>query len=370
MRGGRLFIVLALVLLIVLVGAWFVVTRVLPALQPSTPTETAIQVYYAGQPIAKGMVISEDLLLAQSPTDASLVEALFTVDEKADLLGKTALIDIAQGKAIFKELVGEASPGSGTAISSGPPWANVIGKGQTAITIPTSRLASVGFGVADGAHVNVIACMLVVDVDPSYQSALPNYVSALVGPAGVPPPVMPGITVGLNNSGVAPQVSPFQGRTEVESAFQQGIYIVASEPQRPRPVCQMIMQNIPVLKLGNFPLNVESVASNAATPTPQAGGEQPQTTSTPAPDIVTLVVSPQEAVVLTYMVYTNTPLYLTLRNGGDDGRIGTESATLQFLLSQFNITIPVKLAYSLTPRVDVLSLPFLPNDIVTVTPEQ
>ncbi len=369
MRGGRLFIVLALVLLIVLVGAWFVVTRVLPALQPSTQTETAVQVYYAGQPIAKGTVISEDLLLAQSATDASLVEAQFTVDEKADLLGKTALIDIAQGKVLFRELVGDASPESGPTISSGPPWANVIGKGQTAITIPTSRLASVGFGVADGAHVNVIACMLVVDVDPSYQSALPNHVSTLVGP-GAKPADMPGITVTLNNAATGSPVAPFQGRTEVESAFQQGIYIVASEPQRPRPVCQMIMQNIPVLKLGNFPLNVASVASNAATPTPQAGGEQPQTTSTPAPDIVTLIVSPQEAVVLTYMVYTNTPLYLTLRNGGDDGRIGTESATLQFLLSQFNITIPVKLAYSLTPRVDVLSLPFLPNDIVTVTPEQ
>ena len=109
MRGGRLFIVLALVLLIVLVGAWFFVTRVWPALQPSTPTETAVQVYYAGQPIAKGTVISEDLLLAQSATDASLVEAQFTVDEKADLLGKIALIDIAQGKVIFRELVGDAS---------------------------------------------------------------------------------------------------------------------------------------------------------------------------------------------------------------------------------------------------------------------
>ena len=132
----------------------------------------------------------------------------------------------------------------------------------------------------------------------------------------------------------------------------------------------MIMQNIQVLKLGTFPLNADSVAANAATPTPHAANEQPQASSTPAPDIVTLVVSPQEAVVLTYMVYTNTPLYLTLRNGNDGARIDTESATLQFLLSQYNITIPVKLAYSLTPRVDVLSLPFLPNDIVTVTPEQ
>jgi pilus assembly protein CpaB len=363
MRGGRLFIVLALVLLIVLVGAWFVVSRVLPNLQPSTPTATAIQVYYAGQPIAKGTTISEDLLQPQPVPNASAAESMYTLGEAADLIGQTALIDIELGKPIFKGMVGDSAP----VAVGGPAWANLIDPSKTAITIPTSRLASVGYGVADGARVNVIACMLVVDVDPSYQTILPNHVGALVAPAGMPPSGMPGITITVNNT--APQVAPYQGRTEVESAFQQGIYIVASEPQRPRPVCQMIMQNIQVLKLGNFPLNAASVAANAATPTPQAG-EQVQPTSTPAPDIVTLVVSPQEAVVLTYMGYTNTPLYLTLRNGNDGARFETESATLQFLLSQFNITIPVKLAFSLTPRVDVLSLPFLPNDVLTVTPEQ
>jgi pilus assembly protein CpaB len=230
-------------------------------------------------------------------------------------------------------------------------------------------LAAVGFGVADGAHVNVIACMLIVDVDPSYQAVSPNYVSQLVGPANVEVPKMPGITIGTNNANAA-QVSPYQGRTEVESAFQQGIYIVPSEPQRPRPVCQMIMQDVPVLKLGNFPVNQEQGTPNQATPTPQPNTQQQQPSTSQMPDIVTLVVSPQEAVVLTYMIYTNTPLYLTLRNSGDTARQVTESATLQFLLSQHNITVPVKLAYSLTPRVDVLSLPFLPNDIVTVSPQQ
>lgn len=364
MRGGRLFIVLALVLLIVLVGAWFVVSKVLPALNSPTPTAAAIQVYYAGQPIAKGTTISEDLLQAQPVVDASVADLMYKVSDPGEIIGKTALIDIEQGKPIYRGMLGDAAP---SVAVDGPPWANLIGASQTAITIPISRLASVGYGVADGARVNVIACMLVVDVDPSYQSTLPNYVGSLVSPAGLPPSGMPGITLTVANS--APQVLPYQGRTEVESAFQQGIYIVPSEPQRPRPVCQMIMQNIQVLKLGNFPLNPASVAANAATPTPQAG-DQPQPTTTVAPDIVTLVVSPQEAVTLTYMVYTNTPLYLSLRNGTDDTRFETESATLQFLLGQYNITIPVKLAYSFTPRIDVLSLPFLPNDVVTVTPEQ
>jgi pilus assembly protein CpaB len=364
MRRGRIFIFLAIILIVVIVLAAVALPRVLPMLRTATPTANVYQVYYALQNISQGTLITEDLLGTYTLPETSFAEVMFTVQEKSLLVGQKAKIAIDQGVPITSGMV--VAPGAGLD-AGGPSWANIIAAGKNAITIPISRLAAVGYGIADGAHVNVIACMLVVDVDPSYQSLTPNYVSALVGPANIEPAKMPGITVGVNNSAVAPQVFPYQGRTEVESAFQQGIYIVPSEPQRPRPVCQMIIQDVSVLKLGNFPLTTEQVAANQAAPTAQPGAQQTSTSQTP--DIVTLVVSPQEAVVLTFLVYTNTPLYLTLRNSGDTARQVTESATLQFLLSQHSITVPVKLAYSLTPRVDTLSLPFLPNDIVTVTPE-
>lgn len=367
MRRGRILIFLAVILIVGLILAAVLLPRVLPMLRPVTPTATVYQVYYALQNIAQGTLITEDLLGTYTLPETSFADVMFTVQEKSSLVGQKAKIAIDQGVPITTGMV--VAPGAGLD-AGGPSWANIIAAGKNAITIPISRLAAVGYGVADGAHVNIIACMLIVDVDPSYQSTLPNYVSQLIGPANVEVPKMPGITVGTNNEKAA-QVIPYQGRTEVESAFQQGIYIVPSEPQRPRPVCQMIMQDVPVLKLGNFPLSPEQqVALNQATPTPLPSGTQQQTAASQTPDIVTLVVSPQEAVVLTYMVYTNTPLYLTLRNSGDTARQVTESATLQFLLSQHNITVPAKLAYSLTPRVDVLSLPFLPNDIVTVSPQQ
>ena len=368
MRRGRVLIFLAIILIIGLILAAVALPKVLPMFSSATPTVTVYQVYYAQQNIAQGTLITDDLLGTYTLPETSFADVMFTVQENSSLVGQKAKFLIEQGVPITTGMV--VSPEVGLD-AGGPGWANIIAAGKNAITIPISRLAAVGYGVADGAHVNVIACMLIVDVDPSYQSLSPNYVSALTGPANVEVAKMPGITVAVNNTNAA-QVLPYQGRTEVESAFQQGIYIVPSEPQRPRPVCQMIMQDVPVLKLGNFPLNPEQVAPNQATPTPQPNTQQQpeQSTAGQMPDIVTLVVSPQEAVVLTYMVYTNTPLYLTLRNSGDTARQVTESATLQFLLSQHNITVPVKLAYSLTPRVDVLSLPFLPNDIVTVSPQQ
>jgi Flp pilus assembly protein CpaB len=360
MRRGRILIFLAIILIVVIVLAAVALPKLLTMLRPATSTAIVYQVYYAQQNITQGTIITEDLLGTYTLPETSFAQVMFTVGEESNLIGQKAKITIDQGVPITTGMV--VSPDAGLE-AGGPSWGNLIAAGKNAITIPISRLASVGFGIADGAHVNVIACMLMIDVDPSFQTITPNFVSNLISPANVSPEKMPGITVGVSNGGNA-QVLPYQGRTEVESAFQQGIYIVPSEPQRPRPVCQMIMQDIPVLKLGNFPLSPELTVTNQTTPTPQPG--QTQTGASQFPDIVTLVVSPQEAVELTYMVYTNISLYLTLRNSTDAARYDVVSATLQFLLSQHNITVPVKLAFSLTPRLDALSLPFLPNDIVTV----
>ena len=357
MRRGRIFIFLALILLIGLIVAAVALPRILPMLRP-TPTVTVYRVYYALQNISQGTLVTEDLLDVYTLPETSVADVMFTEQEKSGLVGQKAKNNIDQGSIIT---TGDVVPPETGLEAGGPPWASIIAASKNAITIPISRLASVGFGVADGAHVNVIACMLMVDVDPSYQGILPNHVAVAQAPVNVPPDGMPGISLGVKTQGDP----PYQGRTEVESAFQQPIYVIPSEPQRPRPVCQMVMQDVAVLRLGNFELNPSATAANQAVPTPQPGQQQAPRV---APDIVTLIVSPQEAVILTYMVYTNTPIYLTLRNSGDTSRQVTESATLQFLLSQLNITVPVKLAYSVTPRVDTLALPFLPNDVVTVSP--
>lgn len=365
MRSGRILIFLALILIIGLIVAAVALPRVLPMLRPATPTVTVYQVYYALQNIAQGTIITEELLGTYTLPETSFADVMFTTAERSSLVGQKAKINIDQGVPITTGMIAPPETGLET---GGPPWANLIAATKTAIAIPISRLTSVAYGISDGARVNVITCLLFVDVDPSFQSQLPNYLGLLVEP-GFKPDQMPGITIGGNNSAFSQQVPPYQGRTELEPAFpNRGIYVVPSEAPRPRPVCQMIMQDIPILKLGNFPLNPEQIAANQPTPTPQPGSQQQ--TAAQAPDIVTLVVSPQEAVVLTYLIFNNAPLYLTLRNGGDRSLQVTESATLQFILSQHNITPPVKLAFSLTPRVDALTLPFLPNDVATVSPGQ
>jgi pilus assembly protein CpaB len=84
--------------------------------------------------------------------------------------------------------------------------------------------------------------------------------------------------------------------------------------------------------------------------------------------LITLIVNPQDAVTLNYLIYAGSQLTLALRPSGDDSRVQTEATTMDFLLKQYNIPVPVKLPFGLEPRVDDLLLPQLANDAVP-TPE-
>jgi pilus assembly protein CpaB len=101
-----------------------------------------------------------------------------------------------------------------------------------------------------------------------------------------------------------------------------------------------------------------------ATPSPAQAQQQA------APDIITLMVSPQDSISLNYFVYSGATLSMSLRNPNDTSRIAAESATLSSLLTQYNISLPAKLPYAAQPRVDFLTPPELPNDAVTVQPQQ
>jgi len=369
MRRGRTLIFLAVILIIGLVLVIVVVQQggLLSNKGGAQPTqENVVKVFYASQNIPIGDKITEDRIGLHDIPRQYLTEDMFTADQKAELLTMKAKYPLSQGAFLTRAVV------SAEAVVSGPEWAGGIPIGKTAIAVPISRLASVGFGVQDGASVNVIACMLMLDLDPSYQTSLPNHVGVVVAPANVPPQTMPGISLGVTTSLGTTADPAYQGRTEVEPAWQQGIYIIPSEPQRPRMVCQMILQNIQVLKLGTFEVPNTAAAqpqsNNNQNATPAA--QQSVTRDRFAPDIITLIVDPQDAVTLTYMIYANIPLNLTLRRPGDDSRATTEAGTLQFLLSQYSIPVPVKLAYGITPRVDFLALPFLNNDTVTVSSNQ
>jgi pilus assembly protein CpaB len=168
----------------------------------------------------------------------------------------------------------------------------------------------------------------------------------------------------MNNGAGAEAPPRSAGRAELDPTLNQVIYFIPSEFQRPRLVSQMILQDIQVLHVGEF-----SLAANEVQPTPDPSqGQAAPTSAAPAitePDIITLIVSPQDAVSLTYLMYSGTKLSLVLRAPDDRSRAETEAATLQYILSQYNIPIPAKLPYGMEPP--VRELPDLDLK-VTVTP--
>lgn len=355
MRRGRTLIMILLIIVIGLVVAFFAFRQLIGGATTAEQTPINVEIYVAGQNIPQGEEVTEAALQTITIPQDKLVNVMYTLDEKAFLLGKVAKYPLDQGVVITESMVGD---GQTSIPISGPQWASLIPAGQTAISVPTDRLALSAYAVADGAHVNINACFLFVDIDPSFQSILPNKFVVLNG-TGFSESGLPTITLG---SAGDPTAAAPQGRLELEPAIQQPYYLIPSEAQRPRMVCQILLQDVIVLKVGNFPLNPVAVAD------PVAADQQAQQAPV-NPDIVTLLVSPQDSITLSYLIQTNAELTMTLRNPSDQARQATEASTLQFLLSQYNIPVPAKLPYSLQPQINALGGLILPNDVVQAPPQ-
>jgi pilus assembly protein CpaB len=370
MRRGRTLILVFLIIIIALAVGFVLYSQVLnPPTKEAAPVFA--EVYIAAQNIPQGGKITEDLLTTITVPQDKVIAVMFTLDEAGALLNnKVAKFPLDQGVVITEAMVNDASA---AVPISGPQWASLIPPGMTAMSIPTSRLALSSYAINDGAHVNINACFLFVDVDPSYQTILPNQTALLTGTGfgtiggsatgtqgtGFTTEGLPILSLGVAASG-----SP-QGRLELDPSLQQPYFLIPSEAQRPRMVCQMLLQDVVVMKLGNFPLT-QAVTVDVQ---PVAVDPAIQQQAPSAPDIITLIVSPQDSITLSYLMYTNSQISMTLRNPTDLARQATEASTLQFLLSQYNIPVPAKLPYAMQPALSILTAPVLPNDAVAVPPQ-
>jgi len=367
MRRGRIFIYLALILIIGVAAAFFYLQSkgMLGTKSSATPTPEVrnVEVVTAGQNILPGTQLTEEMLSSITLPENQVVVDLFT--SKADVVGQYAKYPLAQGILITSAMV---TPVAGNIYLPGSNWAPLIPQGMTAIAIPITRLSSAAYGIREGDFVDILVSLLLVDVDSSYQSILPNY-TAIVEGSGYLPDQLPVLTASIISGGQ----SAAQGRTELDATLNEPLYLVPSESQRPRMVTQMILKNVQVLHVGTFPLPGEATTQAAAgesdtgaTATPEPG--QQVVATVVRPDMVTLMVIPQDAVTLKYLLDINASITLTLRNPNDqETNAETEAATLQYLLSQYNIPVPAKLPYAVEPRTDTITPPELPNDIVVVT---
>jgi len=349
MRRGRLLIVLAIILLAG-VAAVFIFTRLIgtdsgAADQGEAPIYTA-NIVFSAQDIARGAIIPADgVIISPFPSD---------------------YVDIPRGSPITSNMF-TTEPGDLSSIGSDA--AMSIQPGYTAIAIPTTRLSSVAYALRPGDAVDVLATMLIVDLDAEFQSILPNLAGSLVSGDSL---LSSGPSTTFTYSQfegvtIAGGPDPVQlGRVETDDLGEL-IYAQASESQRPRLVTQRVVEQATVLRLGSFQL--ESEIRPAVLPEDE-DQPAPTTSENLAPDVITLVVSHQDALVLNWAVKANVDLTLTLRSPDDFTEYETSSVTLQYLIDNYNVAIPAKLPYGLEPRQDTIPAPNLPNDRFSVAPVQ
>lgn len=350
--------------------------------EPSGPVEVVPQIdtvaiVIAVQDLSRGMVIPRDgVAILQWPRE-SLPESdnYFVAEEIDSVVGKIARTDIFRGSPILTRYVVDnlydiASTGSDvSAVLNGLPQ----DQSWVAVSIPLdpSGIGQVAYGIQDGDFVDIILSFLFVDVDPTFQTRLPNNVSLITR-----------LETGELSIG-----APRQGRTEASTLTPDGVLLGPSEAsQRPRLVTQYTVQNAFVVHIGYFDEG-GSLFGQTPTPTqmvtqapPGEGTQQeqeqqsaPLPTATPyTPLIVTLGVTPQDALVLTWAVDAQIPITLVLRAVGNDEIVATDPVTLDYMIRNFNAEPPNALEFALEPpitsvrRFDIASLyDFLGDAVAT-----
>jgi hypothetical protein len=113
-----------------------------------------------------------------------------------------------------------------------------------------------------------------------------------------------------------------------------------------------------VVHVGDFPPDGKFIGKKPTpTPVPQGtpesgrGTPPPPPTAVPRPDIITLGVSPQYAVMLVWAIEAKLPLTLALRSATDVSQQTTLPVTLDYILNEFNISVPGRRDYSIEPAI-------------------
>jgi pilus assembly protein CpaB len=350
MRGGRIFIIIGIVLfVIVAIGAlaYFAIGGPQPAPTPIpedvTPTEVPspkVEIVVAAQNIPRGMRITEGnnaVTVIKWPKDALPPDYLTDVESA---YGRIARTDIVLGMPVIKGMLTDQA---GDLANIGSDAALNIPAGRVGYAIAVTGNSGVAWALRPGDHVDALISLLVSDLDEEYQTPLPSAKVMCVtniSPEGI-------ITVECMQIPI--------GRSEF---LPNGAvtYEGPSGGARPRLVTQMTVQDAIVLQVGTWPNEAELALALAPEPTPvpidTEDGEAPPPTPippTPLTQWVTLAIEPQDALVLKYAEETGASIDFVLRSAGETTAFNTQAVTLDYIFQKYAIEVPPKLPYGVTP---------------------
>ncbi|MDZ4764423.1 MAG: hypothetical protein SGI73_07705 [Chloroflexota bacterium] len=347
-----------LLILIVVVVIAVVVIVVLPTLNPPPPAadETVVQVVTSApeetplptatpitfvqlvvslQELPRGFRIPPNAVALQPwPEAAAPFNAAVNLD---DVVGKLARTDIFREQPILTNMIVDDFQ---SLARVGSDAAAVLPDGLVGVSIPVDRLTSVAYAVQDGDRVDLIISLLFVDVDEEFQTIIPNILRSFVREP---------------TTGQLIINQPIPGRIDTFAGLS--VFVEPSERPRPRLVTQRTVQDALVVHVGNFPIDGRFIGI-PPTPTPPPveetegeGTPPPPTPTPPRPDVITLGVTPQDAVMLTWLIEAKVPVTLALRSVNDTSRSSTAPVTLDYIMRSYGIEVPAKREYSIEPAI-------------------
>ncbi len=325
MNRSRVLILLGILLLVGAVAVLVILPQTLapqapPELPTAIPEVLTTEILVAAQNIPRGSVISADAVVPSKWPNDSLPPSDLTIKDPELVVGKIARTDVLRGQPMLESLIA-ADPKALAA--QGSDASLFIPAGKVAMAFPINKLTSVGYAIGSGDRVDVIVSFAVVDVDQEGQYPVIPFNRDLVDD--------------LVAAGLEPQEAVSRVLAKLDSAS------IA-----PRLLSQLTLQNIEVLHVGEWPINgvlpktTPTVSPEQQVAQAQAAAGTP-TATPPRPDMIILLVDQQQALILQWLQQEgNIALNLVLRGAGDNAPVSTETVTYQYILTNFNITIPPK----------------------------
>jgi Flp pilus assembly protein CpaB len=300
MRRGRLLILLGLILALGTAAVVFILLQ--SATEDGEPEIERVEVVYALQPIAEDSPVDLEGQLGTKrvPKEGLSESVVLNLEETRGML---AAVQIEQGDVLYANMLQTTEE----QMRKGK-LGKLVQPGYVGVAFPISELSSVSYGIQPGDHVDILMTFSFVDIDPDTQIREP----------------------------LCPPVCPVPGVPEGE------IREVSSGDQHARLAAQLTVQNAEVLGVGRW--NYKETTVQEQQP---RGGEEAAPPPEAPPEYITLMLEPQDALVLKLAREYNASIDLAVRAEEDGQPFATQQVTLDYILTRFGISLPPKQPYTI-----------------------
>jgi pilus assembly protein CpaB len=260
-----------------------------------------VDVVYALQPIAEDSPVDLEgqLGIKKVPKEGLSESVVLDLEQTQGML---AAVQIEQGDVIYANMLQTPEE----QMRKGE-LGKLVQLGYVAVAFPISELSSVSYGIQPGDHVDILVTFSFIDIDQETQIREP----------------------------LCPPVCPVPGGSEGGS---QG---VSSTEQHPRLAAQLTVQNAEVLGVGRWKYKETAVQEQ------QARDEGAPPPPEPPPEYITLMLEPQDALVLKLAREYNASIDLAVRAQDDGQPFATQQVTLDYILTRFGVSLPPKQPYTI-----------------------